>query len=174
MRSVILTGFMGTGKSSVGKLLAARLGYRFVDLDEVISARAGATINDIFATHGEDHFRALEAEEVRLLPDGGGMVVSTGGGAVIDPRNRSHLRSLGVVVNLTASAGEIVRRLRTEQDRPLLRDDKSLEKIGAMLAVREPFYADADLRIETDGRDVEEILEEILLWLKKWEGQWKV
>jgi shikimate kinase len=170
VRSIILTGFMGTGKSCVGKRLAARLGYRFVDLDEVISEGAGLTINDIFTRHGEGHFRTLEAEAVRRLPADDGLVVATGGGAVIDPESRRHLHSLGLVVNLTASAEAIVSRLQAEQDRPLLRDDKSLEKIATMLATREPYYADADLRVDTVGSSPEQVVEEILLWLKNWEG----
>jgi len=161
-KNIILTGFMGTGKSSVGKLLAERLGYRYCDLDALIVDAAGVSINEIFARHGEAHFRRIEAEMVRSIANRSGLVVATGGGAVLDPENRRLLRAAGFVVNLTAPAEEIFKRLHGENERPLLKEEKSLEKIGAMMEKREPFYADADIRIDTTGKCVEDVVEEIL------------
>ena len=167
MKNVILTGFMGTGKSSVGKLLAMRLDYRYIDLDTLIVADAGISINEIFAGEGEKAFRDRESRLLKSLGGEKGIVLSTGGGAVIAELNREHLHGLGVVVNLYASAEEIERRLQHEHDRPLLNDNKSLERIKALIAHREPYYADADIRIETTCKTVAEIVEEILIRLKR-------
>ena len=167
MNNIILTGFMGTGKSSIGRLLADRLGFRYVDLDALIVEHAGASINDIFARQGEPRFRFLETGTLARLAGEKKIVLSTGGGAVIAEENRRLLHELGVIVNLTATAAEIQCRLQHEHDRPLLNDNKSLERIVSLLEEREPFYADADIRIETSGKSVDEVLEEILAWLKR-------
>lgn len=166
VRNVVLTGFMGTGKSSVGRLLADRLGFRYRDLDALIVAEEGISINEIFALHGESRFRFLETEAVRRMAREERCVVSTGGGAVISPENRRLLRESGVVVNLTASVDEVCRRLREETDRPLLKDDRSGERIGAMMAEREQFYGDAELRIDTTGKSVEDVVAEIIGYLE--------
>ena len=167
MENIILTGFMGTGKSSVGKVLAERLGYRFIDIDELIVAESDLTIIEIFASHGEQHFRALETEMLKRIESERGLVVSTGGGAVINPENRRRMRSAGRVVNLSASAETIKKRLMGDAERPLLQSDKSLEKIIALIAEREPFYADADIRIDTTSKNIEDIVSEILAWVKR-------
>lgn len=164
--NIFLTGFMGTGKSSVGKVLAARTGRRLVDLDEVVVAGSGMSIPEIFAKNGEPAFRALEREALQQLGSDSCLVVATGGGAVIDPENRRAMRSSGVIVNLTASPDAIGARLTGDDSRPLLREDNSRIKILSMLAEREAYYADADVRIDTSGRTVDEIVQEILFWLK--------
>lgn len=166
VRNIVLTGFMGTGKSSVGRLLAERLGFRYLDLDALIVAEAGISINEIFARHGEPHFRRLETEAVRRIAGEERCVIATGGGAVISDENRRLLRSAGVVVNLAASVEEIRRRLSGETDRPLLRDDRSEERIVAMMTERERYYADADLRIDTTGKRVEDVVAEIIGFLE--------
>ncbi len=167
MKSVFLTGFMGTGKSSVGKILSERLGCKFIDLDALIVAEAGTSIKEIFARHGEPHFRALEAEILGRLASEMCAVVSTGGGVVIDTENRRRMRAEGLVVNLTATAQAICERLAADDERPLLQYDNSLERIKAMLAEREPFYREADIRIDTTGKSVDDIVGQILVWLKK-------
>lgn len=166
MRNIILTGFMGTGKSSVGKLLAEQLGFSYLDLDALIVADAGITINEIFARHGEPHFRSLETDTVRRIGDEERCVVSTGGGAVVSAENRRLLRQAGWVINLAATVEEICLRLRDDTDRPLLRDDRSGGRVAAMMAEREPFYADADLRIDTTGKSVEDVVAEIVRFLE--------
>ncbi|GFE58284.1 shikimate kinase [Geobacter sp. AOG1] len=169
MKNIILTGFMGTGKSSVGKELALRLNYRYIDLDALIVAEAGISINEIFVRSGEAVFRSLESKILVSLKGEEGIVLSTGGGAVIADENRHVLHTLGAVINLSASAEEILHRLQHEHDRPLLNDDKSLDRIRELISRREPFYADADFRIETSGRFIAQIVDEILLLLKRCE-----
>lgn len=173
MRNIVLTGFMGTGKSSVGRLLAQRLGFRFCDLDARIVEEQGISINEIFSRHGEPHFRALETAAVRRLAREQQNVISTGGGAVIAPENRQLLMETGVVVNLTASVEEICRRLREETDRPLLQENRSEERIERMLADREPYYAHAELRIDTTGKSVEDVVAEIIVYLEERGFAWK-
>lgn len=165
--NVILTGFMGTGKSSVGKLLARLLGFRYVDLDCRIVEKEGASINDIFRLKGEPYFRSVETEAARETAGESGLVISTGGGAVLAPENRRIFREQGVIVNLIASAEEICSRLKGCDDRPLLKDDSSLQKVEAMLQAREACYADADIRIDTTGKKVEDVAQEIARKLKE-------
>ncbi len=166
MRNVILTGFMGTGKSSVGAILAGRLGYKYCDLDSLIVEHTGMTINQIFERFGEEYFRDLETGTLASLMSEEHMVISTGGGAVIRGKNRELLRSLGNVVNLVASDHAIYSRIHADDARPLLKDNMSLEKIRKMLDDRERFYAEADIRIDTNGKKVEDIVLEILTYLE--------
>ena len=165
MKNVILTGFMGTGKSTVGQILAQRLGFRYADLDALIVERAGLPINDIFARYGEPHFRALETETIRDVISHEGVVVSTGGGAVISAVNRELLHAAGAMINLYATVEEVCDRLRDDCERPLLKEGRSRERVSAMMAEREPFYADADLRIDTTGKTVEDVVAEIVKFL---------
>lgn len=166
MKNIVLTGFMGTGKSSVGKMLAKKMGYGYCDLDDVIVEQAGMTINEIFERYGETHFRDLEVKAVNQVSTAENLVVATGGGAVIRKENRERLRSTGFIVNLEASVEEITARLSSNTDRPLLKDEKSREKVTAMLKEREPYYAEADIRIDTTGKKVEDVVREILFQLK--------
>lgn len=166
MKNIILTGFMGTGKSSVGVELAEKLGYSYCDLDSLITDHAGMSINRIFAQHGEPHFRDLESGMIEELADKKRLVISTGGGAVIRDKNRALLKSIGVVVNLAASAEDIFSRLHMDTSRPLLKDNLSAEKIRSMMAERETYYEEADIRIDTTGKKVEDVVREILLYLE--------
>lgn len=167
MRSIILTGFMGTGKTSVGKLLASRLGYRLIDLDSLIVEEEHRSINNIFADSGEAYFRQVETEVLSRALETERLVVSTGGGAVISEHNRRLMRDAGIIVNLTASPATVLERLAGDNERPLLKDERGLDKIKEMLAVREPFYADADIRIDTTGKNVEDVAREIILILER-------
>ncbi|HWI40152.1 MAG TPA: shikimate kinase [Verrucomicrobiae bacterium] len=171
--NVVLTGFMGTGKSSVGRLLARRLGFTYRDLDAAVVSSAGKSINEIFAQEGEASFRGAEKAEIRKLSACSRIVLSTGGGAVIDPENRALLKSMGVVVNLTASVDEILLRLKGDSQRPLLREDRSEARLAAMLAEREPWYAEADIRIDTGGKKLEDVAQQILDYLRRIRG-WKL
>ena len=166
MSNIILTGFMGTGKSSVGKMLAQKTGYVFCDLDAIIVGQAGMSINEIFAKHGEAYFRELEANAVKQISSADKQVVATGGGAVIREDNRMLLRKSGIIVNLEASVEEIFSRLINDSERPLLTDRKSVEKLAELLEQREQYYADADIRIDTTGRKVEDVVQEILFILR--------
>ncbi len=167
MSTIFLTGFMGTGKSTVGKILATRLGYIFVDLDSCIVEKEGCSINEIFSKKGESYFREIEKEQLRCLVGKNFQVVSTGGGVVIAPENRLDMRRSGVVINLVAEPEILLKRLREETERPLLNGAKSLEMIKKMLSERENWYADADIRIDTSGKNVEDVVREILVYLEK-------
>lgn len=166
-QNVILTGFMGTGKSTVGRLLAARLNYSFRDLDSLIVEKEGTSINTIFADRGESYFREAESSVLKAVLQESSQVVSTGGGAVIRPENRCLMHKSGVVVNLTASPEVILQRLHSDDERPLLRDSKSLAQIQKLLMDRESYYAEADIRIDTDGINVEDVARDILDFLER-------
>ena len=167
MRAVILIGFMGTGKSSVGRALARRTGRELLDLDALIVAAAGKSINEIFAGEGEPRFRELETAELRRLAGReGNFILATGGGAVIAPENRAVFRELGTVVNLTAPSAVICHRLRHAADRPLLKEGAATEKVARMLREREPYYAEADIRIDTAGKKIEDVVTEIMAYIE--------
>lgn len=164
-QAIILTGPMGSGKTSVGRLLSARLGYRFLDLDALIVEQAGKSINRIFAEEGEPAFRDCETAALAALQGAQGVVLSTGGGAVVREVNRALLHATGLVVNLRASTAELATRLARAVDRPLLQGDEPLtQRIERITQEREPFYADADIRIDTTGKTLEDVAAEILVF----------
>jgi shikimate kinase len=157
---------MGSGKSSVGKRLAKRLGWPFVDADAVIVESAGKSINAIFADEGEPAFRALESACLeRVLGQGRG-VIATGGGVVVAQANRELMARHGIVVNLKVSLTQVLQRLGSATDRPLYAGRDAAEAVGALMAEREQFYSAADIRIDTDGKSVEDVAAEILRFLK--------
>ncbi|MDD2367304.1 MAG: shikimate kinase [Desulfuromonadaceae bacterium] len=167
-KSLILTGFMGSGKSSVGVVLAKRLGSDFIDLDAEIVRAAGRSINEIFADEGEAVFRSMESGMLKnVLAAGCANVVATGGGAVISPENRSLMRTYGIIINLNVSIEQVMLRIRGCCDRPLLAVDDASERARTLINQREQFYADADIRIDTDGKSVEDVAAEILCRLKE-------
>ena len=155
---VYLTGFMASGKSTVGPLLADALGYRFVDLDWLIEARAGRSIPMIFAEGGEAAFRAAEAEALDETTRSRRMVVATGGGALVTPAALRTARMAGPVIWLRASVDTVLDRLGDAVGRPILAgpDGRPLwgqalrQRVETLMAEREPFYAQADLTIEAD------------------------
>ena len=156
---VYLTGFMAAGKSAVGPFLADRLGYRFVDLDWLVEARTGRTVPALFAEGGEAAFRDAESDALVETARGENVVVATGGGALVDPANLRTARAAGVVVWLRASVETTLARLGSAAGRPLLADRAGRplqgealdQRVRALLAEREPFYAQADLVLDTDG-----------------------
>lgn len=141
--NVVLVGFMGTGKSSVGKLVAQRLGFQLVDNDSIIAERAGMEITEIFAKHGESTFRDYETRALESLEYLNRCVVSTGGGAVLREGNRAILRKIGFVVLLTANEEIIYDRVARNTKRPLLSTGDPRETISQMLAERSAAYAAA-------------------------------
>jgi len=161
-RPLILTGFMGSGKSSVGRVLAERLACPFVDLDAEIVATAGRSINDIFAHDGEPAFRSLESASLEQVLGGGRSVIAAGGGVVMADANRSKMRDRGLVVNLVVSLPQVLRRLHGAADRPLFAGSDAANSVKLLMDSREQFYADADIRIDTDGKSVEDVAAEIL------------
>jgi len=161
--SIVITGPMGSGKTSVGRLLATRLGFEFVDLDALIVEQAGKSINTIFNELGEATFRGLEQKQLAALVGRTGMVLSTGGGAVINPENRRLMRLIGPVVNLSATVEELAKRLAAVDDRPLLQGEESREaKLNRLMLEREQYYADSDIRIDTTAKSVEDVAAEVL------------
>jgi len=166
-RPVILTGFMGSGKSSIGKLLANSLGCVFIDLDSVIVKEAGKTINKIFAENGEGAFRKLESECLQKVLKNGVSVVAGGGGVVVAESNRRLMRDRGYVINLSASLASVLKRLAGAIDRPLYTGQDAVNRVQKLMEERKQFYADADIRIDTDNKSVEDVVLEILKVLRE-------
>ncbi len=149
--NIYLVGMMGTGKSAVGHPLAEALGYRFIDADTALEEVAGRPIAEIFASEGEDAFRALETAVLNGIAGWHSLVVATGGGAVTRPENWGHMRQ-GVVVWLDAPAEELLHRLATDPTpRPLLDTPVPAARLEALLQERRPLYAQADLRVAQQG-----------------------
>jgi shikimate kinase len=160
-RAIVLTGFMGTGKSEVGRRLAQRLGRAFVDTDQLIEERARKRIAAIFADAGEVGFRALERDAVSEAAGRGGAVISVGGGAVLDSTNVRVLRDAGVLVHLTARPDVILARVGDPRTRPLLGDDPRAA-VTRLLAERGPIYAAvSDVTVDTSDRSADEVVEDI-------------
>lgn len=148
--NVYLTGFMGSGKSAVGRALARRLGLGFVDLDSRIERRAGAPVAQIFERMGEARFRRWEGEALRGICRRKGLVVSLGGGALLRPGNRRAVAKSGRLVCLTCSEAELWRRLKAETGlRPLLDGPRPRERLRRVLRERRRHYANADFRVST-------------------------
>jgi shikimate kinase len=163
-RSVALIGFMGTGKTTVGKRLARRLGYRFVDSDAEIELRTGVPIPTLFREQGEVAFRSLERDTIAALAAQPDQVISTGGGAVLQPANADLLRENCLVIWLTASPGVILKRVGDARTRPLLANTSDpLAHIRRLLDARSHLYeAAAHLRVDTTDRKPEVVVDEIL------------
>lgn len=162
----MLVGFMGTGKSAVGKLLGERLGRPFVDLDRKIEKEAGRAVAQIFQGEGEAGFRKREREAVREAAALEGHVIATGGGVMMDEENVRLLKGSGWLVCLSASPDVILRRTTaTLHNRPLLAGGEPRQRVEALLKLRAPFYAQADMAVDTSNRPVKEIVEEILKWI---------
>jgi shikimate kinase len=162
MGNIFLVGFMGTGKTAVGRALAERLGRPFLDLDAEIERLAGASVAEIFARFGEAGFRAREREALERLGELDGAVVATGGGIVLDPRNRATMRARGTVICLTANLDTILRRVGQAADRPLLAGATDpAERAGTLLAERAAAYAEADWTVDTSHLAVADVVESI-------------
>lgn len=162
-RNIVLIGFMGTGKTSVGKVLATKTGYSFVDSDEVLVRQEGRDIPTIFAVDGEVLFRLREKEVIASLASQSGQIIATGGGVVLNPENIALLRQSGVIVSLMASAETILQRVAGDTGRPLLEGDDRGERIQHLLTSREEKYRQADIIIQTDRyKTPEEVAEEVI------------
>jgi shikimate kinase len=161
--NLALVGFMGTGKSSAGRLVADQLRFEFLDTDELIQTQTGRTIADIFARNGEPAFRALEKSLVTELAGRTKTVISTGGGLPTNPENLASLKAHALVVCLWASPEKIWERVRNQSHRPLLHDPDPQLKIRELLKFREPFYRQADVLINTDLRSAREVAQQIVL-----------
>ncbi|GAA5482634.1 shikimate kinase [Haloferula sargassicola] len=157
-RNIVLIGFMGCGKTTIGRILARMLGCPFVDLDLLIEQKAGMPISRIFSERGEAYFRLVEAAVLHeLAAPGPPRIISTGGGIITRRRSRTLLKQLGYVVWLQAPVDTILERTGRNRDRPLLETDDPAARIQALLDQRMPLYrASADLEIDTAGLDPEE------------------
>jgi shikimate kinase len=161
--NIVLTGFMGTGKTAVGQRLAKRLGWPFVDIDRLIEQRAGMPISEIFTQRGEAVFRRLERRCISRVVHGQHQVIATGGGAIVDLQNRAKLRASGVVICLTAKPQAVLARVRHKlAARPMLSGaENPLARIRALMAQRAAAYAKADITIDSTGLSVEEELKRV-------------
>jgi len=170
-QGVVLVGFMGSGKSVVGRELARRFGAPFVDVDERIESAAGCPIRDLFAREGEQAFREREKAALRDVLSVKGCVIATGGGAFADGGNRVLLRSYAPVVSLEAAVETLLERLAGDLGRPLLRGGDREEVVRELLSRRIPGYRTADVTVGTDGRTVEEVAGLVADWIDRAEGR---
>jgi shikimate kinase len=171
MSSIILVGFMGTGKTVVGKKLAEKLGLKFVDLDMLIEEKLGMSIREIFERFGEPYFRRIEREVVSEMSKhhvrDDGLVIATGGGVVLDSRNVADLKSMGTMIHLCARPDVIVMRTADTHHRPLLETEEREMEVHHLLMVRRPYYARADYEIDTSDLSVENVVEKIMHHLQE-------
>jgi shikimate kinase len=163
--NVVLIGFMGAGKSVCGRLLARRLGRCFVETDDMIVAREGRPIPEIFRADGEERFRALEAEALEALGLKSGEVIATGGGFPCRPGRMEALRALGTVVWLRGDLEALTGRARRSGDRPML-DGRAPAEIEALYRAREPYYREAHLVVDTTALGVDQVVARILTALR--------
>jgi shikimate kinase len=153
---------MGTGKTSVGRLVAEQLHFDYLDTDDIIQSRTGRTITDIFSTDGEAAFRKMEQELVAELAARTKTVIATGGGLPTNPKNLASLKTHALVVCLWASPEKIWERVKNQTHRPLLHDADPQKKIRELLAAREPFYRQADVLLNTELRSVREVTQQVV------------
>jgi shikimate kinase len=167
LRPIFLIGFMGTGKSTVGLLLAAKLERRFIDLDAVIEEEAHMTVGEIFFNEREAGFRAREAAALRRVSAQGPQVIAVGGGAPSQGDNMDFMLHAGKVVCLTATVDELVTRIGSPDTRPMLAGKDVRGEIGKLLPVRQPFYARAHVTIDTTGLVPSQVARQITEALEK-------
>ena len=160
--NLALIGFMGAGKTAVGRLAAELLHFEYVDTDELIQSQAGRTITEIFETEGEPAFRRMELATVAELGVRTRTVIATGGGLPTNPQNLTALKTHALVVCLWASPDKIWERVRNQTHRPLLQGSDPQHKIRELLAAREPFYRQADVLLNTDSRSVREVAQQVV------------
>lgn len=161
--NIVLCGMMGVGKSTVGIRIAELTGRIWYDTDAAIAGRHGR-ISDIFEYYGENYFRRIEAGIVEELKEADGLVISTGGGLVLDPQNAERLRTNGKIFFLRANFETLLKRVRADENRPLLKDTgKTAERLGELLRMRQPVYEHvSDFIVDTDERGIDEVAGKII------------
>lgn len=165
--NIFLVGLMGAGKTTIGRALAKRLDKQFIDSDHEIEARTGVSIPLIFEIEGEASFRQREAEVIGELTGQNGIVLATGGGAILKPENREHLKSRGTVIYLRASINSILQRTSHDRNRPLLQTADPRAKLEQLAREREPLYAEvADFVVETGRPNVQLLVNSIIAQLE--------
>ncbi|MGI6144598.1 MAG: shikimate kinase [Clostridia bacterium] len=173
--NIILIGFMGTGKTAVGKRLAAILGKSFYDTDQEVEAVTGMTISQLFNKYGEVRFRSEENLAIQRLMKKDNCIIATGGGIILNQQNIDFLAEKGVVICLTARPEIIYERVKRRNNRPLLKKGNLYETIIKLMKEREELYKQADLYIDTSDLDFREIIERIIAFLEEyWQEPIKV
>jgi shikimate kinase len=167
MANIVLTGFMGAGKSAVGRKLEELTGMEMVDTDDMIEQSAGMAISEIFEKFGEPHFRKLEKKAVKEASELKNHIIVTGGGVVLKEENINNLRKNGKIIYLHAPAEVLYERIKDETHRPLIQVDDPLLKIKELLLFRAPFYANNDFTIDTADMSVDEVADEVMKIIKK-------
>ncbi|MDD5107930.1 MAG: shikimate kinase [Candidatus Omnitrophica bacterium] len=160
--NIYLVGFMGTGKTTVGRLLAAQKKWNFVDLDELIELKEQRRIVDIFAKEGERYFRKIEKKLLKQISTQKKFVVACGGGVVLDKDNIKLMKKTGILICLCANCEEILKRVSSSTHRPILNVEKPRERIEFLLKMRAPYYMQADKMIDTSGLSVKQVVQKIL------------
>ena len=160
--NIVLLGFMGTGKTAVGRYLSRRLKMKFVDIDFVIEDRSGLSVKDIFQRHGQKHFRVLEKQAIAEASRGDEQIISAGGGAVLDEENMDLLKENGFLVCLRARPEIIRDRVRDSADRPLLEKGDCPRRIEELLRERDRFYRKIPAQIDTSDISIEEAGERVI------------
>lgn len=163
MKNIVLIGFMGTGKTTSGHILANRFGWDFIDVDQKIEEHCSMPIAHIFNRHGEEYFREQEKIVIEKLVNCSNSVIATGGGAILSDENVRNLKKCGTVVCLNASPETIIQRLEHDTvSRPLLNCPKRLERVTKLMQERHARYETADLCVDTDSIDPWEVTENIV------------
>lgn len=166
-KNIILIGLMGSGKSTIGRTIAKKLCRRFVDTDRLIERKSGKTVAEIFENEGEVVFRKLEKDAIKRVSQYIGIVIATGGGAIKDDENFKNLKECGWIVSLYASAETLYKRISGKRVRPLLLNEKDpVKKLEEILEERKGTYGRADFQIDTEGKDINEIADEVISLLK--------
>jgi len=165
--NIYLVGFMGTGKTSVGKELARKKKWKFLDLDELIELRDKRTISDIFALEGEAYFRRLERKTLKEVAKENKFIVGCGGGVVINKDNIKVMKETGIIICLKATPTVILKRTKDTNIRPLLNVNNPKDKIELLLKLRSPYYALAHRCIDTSKLSVKEVAEQVLKLTRK-------
>lgn len=160
--NLILVGFMGSGKTSVGRRVAQRLGYSFLDTDQFIENEIGCTIAEIFSIQGEDYFRTLERRLAARLSKLQNTVIATGGGMMVQPGNLERLRKAGPIVFLNAEREDLMRRLERDTRRPMLKKGELEATVERLMAERLPVYKQSDIIVSTGGKSINRICGEII------------
>lgn len=167
---IYLTGFMASGKSTIGPILANTLGFESEDIDKIVEQRVGRSVREIFQEDGETYFRRVEKEVIREMSNQTNLVVSLGGGSVADQETFSIIKNSGILVYLRTSQEQLLKRLQHKTDRPVLSDsegqlltkDKLQERVQQLYTHREPIYSQAHLTIDTDNKKVGITVDEIV------------
>lgn len=171
MNNIYLVGMMGSGKSVTGEILAEHLKRSFVECDQLIVKKSGQTVAEIFETKGEESFRDLESEILKDLIRLDNHIISTGGGVVVRSQNIKRMKDTGKIVYLRSKAETLCQRTKGDSSRPLLNTDDPLKRIRQMLEERSKFYSQADIIVDTDGKQAKTVAEEISRALESHAGK---